>query len=93
MKKNSQKKPVDLPVKFGRAKPLTKTTIEALNGERPIEDAIIMPKKSKLELSNGAKTLGDKFFDWFESQPWGKVVVFGLCVLFVVAVAYWGIKQ
>lgn len=93
MKKNTQKKPVVLPKKFERAKPLTKKTIEAVNGKRPIEDALIVPPKSKLVHSNHVKSLNEKFWDWLESKPWGTWLVLGVAVLFVTAVAYWGIKQ
>lgn len=77
-----------------KASPLLSKTAKVFNGKASAETALIEPKKNEVVKYVGyVKTKNEKFWDWVESKPWGRWVVLGLAVVFVTAVAYWGIKQ
>lgn len=76
-----------------QASPATKKAIRFFNGKTPATDLLESPKASKFHHSGGAKSLNDKFFDMIESKKLWSVVALGITTAFIVAVAYWGIKQ
>ena len=76
-----------------KASPQTKKAIASFNDKKPAVDLLEIERQKKFVHSGYTKTKVDEFFEWVESQPWGKWAVFALATAFVVAVAYWGIKQ
>lgn len=77
-----------------KASPLLKKTIKVFNGKASGETALIEPKKTDdIKYVGYVKTLNDKFFDAIESKKTWSYVALGITAAFIVAVAYWGIKQ
>ena len=77
-----------------KASPLLKKTIAVVDGKKSAETALIEPKKNEVVKYVGyVKTTNEKFWDWVESKPWGKWIALGAVTIFIIAVAYWGIKQ
>lgn len=76
-----------------KASPKTKAAIAFFNDKKSAIDLIETDKRKKFVHSGYTKTKVDHAFEWIEKQPWGKWVVFAVATAFVVAVAYWGIKQ
>lgn len=94
-KKKQSTKPVIVPAVDPKLKPSpkTKAAIDFFNGKKSAVDLIETDKRRKFVHSGYTKTKVDHAFEWIESQPWGKWLVFAVATAFVVAVAYWGIKQ
>lgn len=76
-----------------KASPKTKAAIDFFNDKKSPVDMLETDRRRKFVHSGYTKTKVDYFFEWVEKQPWGKWVVFAVATAFVVAVAYWGIKQ
>jgi hypothetical protein len=76
-----------------KASPLLKKTIAVVNGKAGGETALIEDRQKKLKPSNHVVTVNEKFWNWFESRPWGMWVAYTFATALIVAVAYWGIKQ
>lgn len=76
-----------------KASPKTKAAIDFFNDKKSAVDMLEADKRRKFVHSGYTKTRVDHAFEWVESQPWGKWIVFALATAFIVAVAYWGIKQ
>ena len=76
-----------------KASPKTKAAIDFFNDKKPATDLLETDRRRKFVHSGYTKTKVDHFFEWIEAQPWGKWLVFAVATAFVVAVAYWGIKQ
>lgn len=76
-----------------KASPKTKAAIAFFEGKKSAVDLIETDRRRKFVHSGYTKTKVDHFFEWVEKQPWGNWVVFAVATAFVVAVAYWGIKQ
>lgn len=76
-----------------KASAKTKAAIAFFNDKKPATDLLEVERQKKFVHSGYTKTKVDHFFEWVEAQPWGKWAVFALATAFVVAVAYWGIKQ
>lgn len=77
-----------------KASPHLKKTIRVFNEKAGAETALIEPKKNEdIKYVGYVKTLNDKFFDAMENKKVWSYVALGIAAAFVVAVAYWGIKQ
>ena len=77
-----------------KASPHLKRTIKVFNEKAGAETALIEPKKGEdIKYVGYVKTLNDKFFDAIENKKTWSYVALALATAFVVAVAYWGIKQ
>lgn len=76
-----------------KASPKTKAAIAFFEGKKSAVDLIETDRRRKFVHSGYTKTKVDHFFEWVEKQPWGMWLVYAVATAFVVAVAYWGIKQ
>jgi len=76
-----------------KASPKTKAAIAFFEGKKSAVDLIETDRRRKFVHSGYTKTKVDHFFEWVEKQPWGMWAVYALATAFIVAVAYWGIKQ
>jgi hypothetical protein len=77
-----------------KASPHLKKTIKVFNGEATGETALIEPtKKDVVKYVGHVKTLNERFFDKIESKKTWSIVALAITTAFIVAVAYWGIKQ
>lgn len=77
-----------------KASPHLKKTIKVFNGKATGETALIEPKKNDdIKFVGHVKSMNEKFFDMIESKKTWSYVALGLTAAFIVAVAYWGIKQ
>lgn len=95
MKNNKNKLVTTPPVIIkGRASKKTAKAIRFYNGKIPATDLLEESKASKkLRITPPRNSVSDKFFNWLEDAPIGKWVGLALTTAFIVAVAYWGIKQ
>lgn len=91
-KKQAPAAPKPTPLKT-KASPKTKAAIAFFEGKKSAVDLIETDRRRKFVHSGYTKTKVDHFFEWVEKQPWGMWLVYAVATAFVVAVAYWGIKQ
>jgi hypothetical protein len=77
-----------------QASSLLKKTAKVFNEKASAETALIEPKKNEpFRHVLYVKTLNDKFLDAIESKKLWSYVALGATAVFIIAVAYWGIKQ
>lgn len=91
-KKQAPAAPKPTPLKK-KASPKTKAAIDFFNDKKSAVDLLESDKRRKFVHSGYTKTKADYFFEWVEKQPWGMWLAYAVATAFIVAVAYWGIKQ